>query len=98
MLESNVVHTKANTGSTYFNEYDAGTIIATTNYAETILDQEVQQLLIFPKVECLLKVNGSEKEIYIPADMWTPILLRVNDFKIKGLSEGGTLYWQGWYL
>jgi len=98
MLESNIVKTKANTASSYFNEYDAGTETVTTNYATIELTQEVQQLLILPKVECMLKVNGGTKEIYLPADVWTPILLRTTEFAIKGISEGGTVYWQGWFL
>lgn len=98
MLEEHVVRTKANTASSYFNEYDAGTETVTTNYATIELAQEVQQLLILPKVECMLKVNGSEKEIYLPADIWTPILLRTTEFALKGTSEGGTVYWQGWFL
>jgi hypothetical protein len=99
-MSKEFVHTKANTGSTYFNEYDSGSESVTTDYPmlDFVLDREIQQLLLFPKVECLIKLNGSDKEIYLPADMWTPILLRITSFSVKAMSEAGTLYWQGWNL
>jgi len=98
MSEQPFVHTKANTASSYFNEYDAGNKTVTTEYSEIVLAQEIQQLFIYPKVDCLIKINGSTKEIFLPKEIWTPILLRITSMTIKGVSEGGTVYWQGWFL
>ena len=98
MLEEHVVRTRANTASSYFNDYDAGTETVTTEYGEIELAAQVQQLFFYPKVDCFVKINGSTKEIFVPKDIWTPILLRVDSILIKASTTGGTVYWQGWSL
>jgi predicted nucleic acid-binding protein len=82
---------------TYLN-YHAGEIEGTTSEESVSMVEEIEQLLIFPKVESKIKLNGSTEEIYLPANIWTPISIRTNNFIIKTISEEDKIYWQGWSL
>jgi hypothetical protein len=54
--------------------------------------------MINPLVASTVKLNDSEKEIYLPAGVWTPISVLTDSFTIKTVSESGKIYWQGWIL
>jgi hypothetical protein len=81
-----------------FNKYDSGEIDGTTTEVEVTLDDRLSQLLIHPLVASTVKLNDSEKEIYLPAGVWTPISVLTDSFTIKTISESGKIYWQGWIL
>jgi len=85
-----------NSGS--FVDYDSGEIDGTTVEEEVVLDEEVRQLLVLPKVESYIKLNDNAKWIYLPANSWTPISVKATSFIVKTKEEVGKIYWQGWLL
>lgn len=79
--------------------YDAGELEAKVEPIQVILVQkEARNVLIYPKVDCYITLNGSIKEIFLPAMAWTPISIEVNDFSIRSISDIGMVYWQAWYV
>jgi hypothetical protein len=83
--------------NTTYGDYDAGTIDVTTSNQVVTPDSQLQQLLIYPTVECTVKIGDSTKEIFLPKDVWTPISVLCAKFTIKG-SASGKVYWQGWVV
>ncbi|HKL43238.1 MAG TPA: hypothetical protein VJ962_11710 [Clostridia bacterium] len=83
-----------------YSYYDGGSEDTTTSYlvADVSLDNKVAQLLVYPTTDSSIKLNGSDKEIYLPANSWTPISVGTESFNVKALEEAGIVYWQGWYL
>lgn len=79
------------------NDYDSGVVSATTDYEETVLDNQLDQFMVYPAVAGFIKLNGSTKEIYLPAETWTPILTKVDSFSVKTVTGTGDIYWQGWF-
>lgn len=87
--------------TTLYNDYDSGEIdgVHTEGGEVTVTpDNRLSQLLVYPAVDASVKLNDSEKWIYLPAGAWTPISVACDSFKIKGASESGKIYWQGWIL
>jgi len=87
-----------NRSSGTFNDYDSGEIDGTTIEVVVTPSDRLAQLLVYPTVESSVKLNGSTKTIYLPANTWTPISILTNSFIIKTNEEAGKIYWQGWYL
>ena len=85
------------TNRTNYTKYDAGTVSATTTYATVTPDETILQLLVYPLKAGFIKLNGSAKEIFLPAETWTPMSVATTSFDIK-VAEDGDVYWQGWYL
>lgn len=83
---------------TTYLDYDSGEIDGTTTEATVTLSQQIVQLLVYPTVESSIKLDDSTKSIYLPANVWTPISVVCDSFKIKTLSEDNKIYWQGWVL
>ena len=75
--------------------YDAGSLEVTTT--ETVVEPEFQidDLLIYPLVNFTVKIGDSEKGIFLPKEIWTPISVTCSKFRITGIAEG-TVHWQGW--
>jgi hypothetical protein len=84
--------------ATVYESYDSGEIDGTTTEVEITPSETVAQLMINPLVASTVKLNDSEKEIYLPAGVWTPISVLTDSFTIKTVSESGKIYWQGWIL
>jgi hypothetical protein len=84
--------------ATVYESYDSGEIDGTTTEVEVTPSETVAQLMINPLVASTVKLNDSEKEIYLPAGVWTPISVLTDSFTIKTVSESGKIYWQGWIL
>lgn len=84
--------------ATVYESYDSGEIDGTTTEVEVTPYETVAQLMINPLVASTVKLNDSEKEIYLPAGVWTPISVLTDSFTIKTVSESGKIYWQGWIL
>ncbi|NDL68011.1 hypothetical protein [Anaerotalea alkaliphila] len=84
---------------TLFTDYDSGEIAATADYLEAAVQPGglLRQMLVYPMVDCKIKLNGSAKEIHLPAEVWTPIGVAAESFNIKTASGTGTVHWQGWY-
>jgi len=87
-----------NRSSGTFNYYDSGEIDGATTEVEIIPSDRLDQLLVYPTVESSVKLNDSDKVIFLPSGAWTPISISTNSFTIKTLTEAGKIYWQGWYL
>ena len=87
-----------NRSSGTFNKYDSGEIDGTTTEVEITPTDRLSQLLVYPAVESKVKLNDSEKWIYLPSSVWTPISVLTESFKIKTYTEDGKIYWQGWSL
>ena len=87
-------------GSLSLSNYDSGSEAITTAFLGTDVSPEttVASLLLYPTVNSLAKFNGSEKEIFCPAETWTPIGFRVSSFNVKTIEGEGSVYWQGWAL
>ncbi len=83
---------------TLFTDYDAGTVELTDAYllAPVVIDEPVRQMMVYASVACWIALNGSLKEIYLPAETWTPIGCKVSEFNAKTAAGAGTIYWQGW--
>jgi hypothetical protein len=81
----------------FYSEYDAGKLEAVTSSVRVDIEKTAVQLLIYPKKESFIKLNGSEKEIYLPAESWTPISVAVEYFEISA-PVASDIYWQGWCL
>ena len=84
--------------ATVYEDYDSGEVDGTTTEETISLNSSVGQLLIHPLVDATVKLNDSDKEIYLPAGTWTPISVLTDSFTIKTNSESGKIYWQGWIL
>jgi len=84
-----------------FGGYDAGVAEVTDAYLEVAVvpDTKLEQLLVYPAVACYIKLNNSLKEIYLPAETWTPIDVDITHFNIKAAvaAATGTVHWQGWF-
>lgn len=81
------------------NRYDAGEINGALIPVEVSLARkEARNVLIYPKVDCYVSFDGSAKEIFIPANSWTPISVEVTTFKIRVVQDTGKIYWQAWYV
>jgi len=85
------------TANTNYNKYDAGKIQATTDFQKVAPAATLMQLLIYPAADGVVKLDSSEKEIYLPADTWTPISVSCSSFSIK-VDEAADVHWQGWYI
>lgn len=87
-----------NRSATFYGSYDAGSeVFADVGSAEVELDVQAQQLLLYPTEECFVKLNASEKEIYVPKGSWTPVSVLVDSFTIRA-TAACTVHWQGWVL
>ena len=80
-----------------FFKYDAGTISGTTSFQEVIPESRLSHLLVYPLKDGSVKLNGSAKEIFLPAEAWTPISVSCSSFAIK-VDEAADVHWQGWYI
>ena len=81
------------------NRYDAGEINGTLSPIQISLSRkEARHVLIYPKVDCYVSFDGNDKEIFIPANSWTPISIEVTTFKIRVVKDTGKVYWQAWYV
>ena len=78
-------------------KYDAGEILVTTSPITTVFDQEIPQILLYPTVDAFIKLNGSTKEIFLPALSWTPVSVLCSQVTITA-TESGKVYWQGWFM
>lgn len=78
-------------------QYDAGEHAVGETYTQVQFEEEIPQVLFYPTVDSFIKLNGSTKEIFIPALTWTPISVLCKDFSVKG-SKAGKIYWQGWFM
>ena len=85
--------------ATLFYEYDAGSIDVTAAYLEAAItpDDMIRQMLVYPTVDCIIKANDSEKEIFLPASIWTPLGFQITSFNVKTIAGTGKIHWQGWY-
>lgn len=82
-----------------YEMYDAGEIDATSSsHKVKLIKREAKSVLIYPKMDCFVSFNGSEKEIFIPANSWTPISITISDFSIRSIKDSGKVYWQAWYV
>lgn len=81
------------------DRYDAGELDATAEPIQVMLSKkEAQNVLIYPKIDCYMTLNGSAKEIFLPALAWTPISIVASAFSIRAIEDGGKVYWQAWYI
>ena len=81
------------------NRYDAGKLDAIVEVTEVILEQKwASNILVYPEVACYMTLDGSPKEIYLPALAWTPISVATAKFSIRAIEEIGKVYWQVWYI
>lgn len=85
-----------NTG--VYNGYDSGTLEAVSGEVVVTPAQTVVQVLLFPTEDASVKLNDSEKWIFLPAGMWTPISIPTETFTVKVLAGSGDIHWQGWFL
>jgi len=81
----------------YLDEYDAGSESITTDYLveDVVPEQPLINALLYVDVDSVAKFNGSEKEIFLLAESWTPIIFRVTSLNVKTLEGSGTVRWQG---
>lgn len=81
------------------NRYDAGELNVTGAPVQVILERkEARHILIYPTVDCYVKLNDSSKEIFMPARTWTPVSIEVNNFSVRTVKDTGVAYWQAWYV
>lgn len=81
------------------NRYDAGELNGVLAPTQVSLSRkEARNVLIYPKVDCYVSFDGSDKEIFIPANSWTPISITATTFKIRVVKDTGKIYWQAWYV
>ena len=85
------------TANTNYNAYDSGKVEATTSFQKVTPAAPLLQLLVYPLKAGSIKLDASTKEIYLPADAWTPISVSCSSFAVK-VEEDGDVYWQGWYI
>ena len=78
-------------------QYDAGEQITGTTPVTINIDQAIPQLLFYPTVDSFIKLNGSTKEIFIPAESWTPISILCISVEVRAIKTG-KIYWQGWFM
>lgn len=91
-------HARYLRGLPFFGEYDSGTETLVASTPATITpDAELMQILIYPMVASKVKFNSSEKEVYLPAEAWTPITLLVESFILES-AEAGDVHWIGYYI
>ena len=92
--------TRIQEGTLSLGNYDSGNEEITEAFlGSDIVPEEVSvNLLLYPTVNSMAKFNGSDKEIFCPADTWTPIGFRVTSFNLKAIEGTGSVYWQGWAL
>lgn len=82
-----------------YEVYDAGEIDVTTTAKQiTLSKKEARSILIYPKMDCYVAFNGSDKEIFIPANSWTPISVNISNFAVRASTDSGKVYWQAWYV
>ena len=83
----------------YLDSYDSGSEDLTESFLaeKVVMDNSLISLLLYPDTDSLIILNGSDKEIFLPADTWTPLGFKVDSFNIKAITGTGKLYWQGWY-
>ena len=79
--------------------YDSGSESTTTAFLgeDVTPDSPCKQLLIYVTADSLAKFNESAKEVFLPADVWTPIGFIVDNFNVKTIEGEGVAYWQGWF-
>ena len=76
--------------------YDAGKVEATVAGVSLELEEPVLQVLFYPAKDCVVALNGEDKEVFLPAECWTPILATVEKFTLKA-SEDCDVYWHGYF-
>ena len=80
--------------------YDCGsydTVVDTYLDVDVVPERDCKQLLLYPTTDCLVKLNDSEKTIFLPAEAWTPIGIVVESFNVKAVETAGKVHWQGWF-
>lgn len=83
--------------------YDAGCSVPIDSSGVTVpVDFGVYQLLVYPTVDAKLTLNdGATKEVFLPANMWTPIVIS-RDYNcvnfVLTAEEAGLAHWQGWVM
>lgn len=86
-----------NRSAAIYGSYDAGDVSVSAEPTVVTPVEQVQQLLIYPTVDCRVKLNESDKEIFVPKNAWTPISVVCDMFTL--IAEGeGTAHWQGWVI
>jgi hypothetical protein len=45
-----------------------------------------------------IKINENTKQIYLPANCWTPISIATKVFSVTPITGAVTIHWQGWVL
>ena len=95
-MDQNLRETRKQWGL-YLDEYDAGSESITTDYlvADVVPAEPLINALLYVDVASVAKFNESTKEIYLPAEAWTPIIFRVTSSNVKVLEGTGTVRWQG---
>jgi hypothetical protein len=78
-------------------QYDAGEQETNTTEVTIKFEQAIPQLLFYPTVDSFIKLNDSIKEIFIPAESWTPVSILCTSVTVKAV-EAGKMYWQGWFM
>ena len=81
-----------------YSTYDSGKFEDITEETTTTLDEVISQLLLYPTADSYIKINESEKQIYLPANSWTPISIATKVFSVTPVAGSTTIHWQGWVL
>jgi hypothetical protein len=85
------------TQNTYLG-YDAAKLELAASTEQVVTpERTILQSLFYPvAADAMLKVNGSDKQIFLPKDQWTPVAVAMYEFEIES-AEATDVYWQGWY-
>jgi hypothetical protein len=86
-----------NRSATFYGSYDAGEVDVSSTPVVVEPEEQLQQLLLYPTVDCFVKIGDSTKEIFVPKTTWTPVSVLCEQFTLR--TEGtGKVYWQGWVI
>ena len=81
-----------------YDNYDSGQLTNVGIAGQTVSpENKLAQLLIYPREDCKLTINGSDKWIFLPKEMWSPISILCDTFNVATIAGTGDVFWQGWY-
>lgn len=80
-----------------FEHYEAGAEATTDAFLVTDVtpSHPLQKMKVYVKTDSFLTCNLSTNEIFLPANTWTQVDVKVESFNIKTITGTDTAYWQG---